>query len=49
MANKIGKVYGIPTPARPAAAPVEFSCPHCGKVYKTERGLEEHLAKEHSK
>lgn len=24
-----------------------FVCPHCGKGYKTEKGLAEHIAKEH--
>lgn len=25
-----------------------FICPHCGKEYKTEKGLAEHIAKEHA-
>ena len=25
-----------------------FACPHCGKTYKTEKGLEAHIEKEHS-
>lgn len=25
----------------------EFACPYCDKVYKTEKGLKEHIAKEH--
>ena len=28
-------------------APEVFVCPHCGKEYKTEKGLAEHIAKEH--
>ncbi len=28
-------------------APAAFICPHCGKEYKTEKGLAEHIAKEH--
>lgn len=28
-------------------APEVFTCPHCGKEYKTEKGLAEHIAKEH--
>ncbi len=24
-----------------------FRCPHCGKEYKTEKGLADHIAKEH--
>ena len=23
-------------------------CPHCGKEYKTEKGLADHIAKEHA-
>ena len=47
MANKIGKAYAAPSPAKPAAVPAAYSCPHCGKEYKTAKGLEEHLSKEH--
>ncbi|WP_158098563.1 C2H2-type zinc finger protein [Gemmiger sp. An120] len=47
MANKIGKAYAAQTSAKPAAAPSVFSCPHCGKVYKTAKGLEDHLVKDH--
>lgn len=26
----------------------EFTCPHCGKEYKTAANLEKHIAKEHA-
>ncbi len=26
----------------------EFACPYCDKIYKTEKGLKEHIAKEHA-
>lgn len=29
------------------AAAAEFICPACGKAYKSEKGLRDHLAKEH--
>lgn len=47
MANKIGKAHATPAPAKPTAAPSVFTCPNCDKVYKTAKGLEEHMAKEH--
>ena len=36
---------------QPAAAvqpSAVFACPHCGKEYKTEKGLADHIAKEHA-
>ena len=29
------------------AAPAVYSCPHCGKEYKTEDGLAKHIAEKH--
>ena len=29
------------------ATPVVYSCPHCGKEYKTEDGLAKHIAEKH--
>lgn len=59
MGKLIGKTYATPAPAAvaPAAAagaaaavqpPAVFACPHCGKEYKTEKGLADHIAKEHA-
>ena len=30
------------------AAPDVYTCPHCGKEYKTEDGLTKHIAEKHS-
>ena len=53
MGKLIGKTYAAPAPAAVAlAAAVQpsavFACPHCGKEYKTEKGLADHIAKEHA-
>ena len=53
MGKLIGKTYAAPAPAAvaPAAAvqaSAVFACPHCGKEYKTEKGLADHIAKEHA-
>ena len=53
MGNLIGKTSAAPAPAAgaPAAAmqpPAVFACPHCGKESKTEKGLTDHIAKEHA-
>lgn len=53
MSTLIGKAYVMDAPApvagdNPAPAPdTVYTCPHCGKAYKTEKGLTDHLAKEH--
>ena len=51
MSTLIGKAYGMDAPAPVAGADpapdTAYLCPHCGKVYKTEKGLTDHLAKEH--
>ena len=36
------KAHGYEVEEAPA-----FVCPYCGKEYKTEKGLAEHIAKEH--
>lgn len=46
MGKLIGKTYAAPAPA--TGAPAVYTCPHCGKEYKTEKGLADHIAKEHS-
>ena len=53
MGKLIGKTYAAPALAAVApAATVQpsavFACPHCGKEYKTEKGLADHIAKEHA-
>ena len=53
MGKLIGKTYAAPAPAAgaPAAAvqpPAVYACPHCGKEYKTEKGLADQVAKEHT-
>lgn len=53
MGKLIGKTYAAPAHAAvaPAAAvqpSAVFACPHCGKEYKTEKGLADHIAKEHA-
>ena len=41
----MGRITGlIVTPANP---PKVFTCPQCGKEYKTEDGLNKHVEKEH--
>lgn len=41
----MGRIVGliIKTPA----APTTFTCPECGKEYKTVEGLNKHVEKEH--
>ena len=57
MSKLIGKTYAAPAPA--TGAPAVYTCPHleyvkgelcphCGREYKTEKGLADHIAKEHS-
>ena len=49
MGKLIGKTYAAPAPA--AVAPrvtACITCPHCGREYKTEKGLADHIAKEHA-
>lgn len=43
----MGRIVGrtFPQPAQPAGT--EFVCAICGKVYKTQEGLEKHMKKEH--
>ena len=51
MSTLIGKAYAMDVPASAAKADpaqdIVYTCPHCGKGYKTEKGLTDHLAKEH--
>lgn len=43
MGKIIGKIFA---PTAPAQTPM-LRCEICGKAYKTEKGLAEHMAKEH--
>lgn len=47
---KIAKLQGEDGEDAPDdnAAPGSFACPHCGKEYKTEKGLAAHIQKEHA-
>ena len=40
----MGRIVGVTYPVN-----VKFTCPHCGKEYKTEDGLKKHIEKEHAK
>ena len=48
MGKLIGKTYAAPAPAAVAPATAVYTCPHCGREYKTEKGLADHIAKEHA-
>lgn len=51
MSTKIGKSYTAPVPmtvAPDSAETTAYICPDCGKEYKTEKGLLEHIAKAHT-
>ena len=53
MGKLIGKAFTIPAPAagvsaEPPQTPAVWNCPYCGKTYKTEKGLTDHIAKEHA-
>lgn len=41
----MGKIIGL-TFEKPAVS-VECVCPHCGKAYKTEDGLQKHIKDKH--
>ena len=41
MATIVGLTFKEP------AAPNVYKCPHCGKEYKTEDGLANHIAEKH--
>ena len=47
MGKLIGKTYAAPAPAA-VQPPAVVACTHCGKEYKTEKGLADHIAKEHA-
>ena len=52
MGKLIGKAFTIPAPVagvpeEQAQSPMVWTCPYCGKTYKTEKGLTDHIAKEH--
>ena len=39
----MGKIVGLVFEDEPV-----YTCPHCGKVYKTEESLEKHLKDKHT-
>lgn len=39
----MGKIVGLVFEDEPV-----YTCPHCGKVYKTEEALEKHLKDKHT-
>ena len=41
MATIVGLTFKEPT------APEDYTCPHCGKGYKTEDGLAKHIREKH--
>lgn len=41
----MGRITGLIV--NPANPPKVFTCPQCGKEYKTEDGLNKHVEKEH--
>ena len=43
----MGRIVGITYPIKEAEK--TYTCPHCGKEYKTEAGLKKHIASEHPK
>lgn len=46
MAKIVGLIFpGVAPSEEPAAE--KFVCPHCGKEYKTEDGLEKHIKDKH--
>ena len=41
------KTIGLTFPVEEASAVEIFTCPHCGKEYKTAEGLEKHIKDKH--
>lgn len=42
----MAKIVGLTFP-KPADPPKLYTCPHCGKEYKTEDGLANHIKEKH--
>lgn len=41
------QLAAVENTAEEAQSPMVWTCPYCGKTYKTEKGLTDHIAKEH--
>lgn len=44
----MGKIVGLVFKSVVPDNEVKYTCPICGKEYKTQDGLDKHIAKEHS-
>lgn len=43
----MGKIVGLTFKSTVPDDEAKFICPHCGKEYKTEEGLNKHIAEKH--
>lgn len=48
MARIVGLVFPEAAPIEESASGETYTCPVCGKEYKTEEGLQKHIADKHS-
>lgn len=47
MARVVGLVFPEEDPIEEPASGEKYTCPICGKEYKTEEGLQKHIADKH--
>ena len=47
MARIVGLVFPEAAPIEESASGEKYTCPVCGKEYKTEEGLEKHIKDKH--
>ena len=47
MGKIVGKIFAQPAEEKAETTPQLFRCELCGKEYKTEKGLADHMKKEH--
>ena len=47
MARIVGLVFPEAAPVEESASGEKYTCPHCGKEYKTAEGLEKHIKEKH--
>lgn len=47
MARIVGLVFQEAAPVKETASEEKYTCPICGKEYKTEDGLQKHIADKH--
>ena len=47
MARIVGLVFPEAVPIEEPESAEKFTCPHCGKEYKTAEGLEKHIKDKH--